>query len=334
MIIDTVSLAGRAAYLRDGDSINLATSAHNAGSTAALTAGVEGIAVDVAGVRLLLEGDDLPALWARADDPDGDRPLLSFAVHKEIFPDFFADPYTHRVHALAGLEDLARGVADGLRTVEVNGVPTLVSVGVGEVSWTSALYRMPHPVPLEAASWGLAVSRLAPPGAFTYRLELHHWTVGQDIATDAPTVIALTPAAGATPDKPRHRRDLGLTAVIGYVIVFTATVDHDVAMSAFIDGAPGRENIGGPLLQTVNLLESITSIHEYHTLLELADRAREFRLFETSESQLYATVDFAAVLLPDEHISLVVHRPERFSRVEARLDAEVRTRPPRTAHQA
>lgn len=101
MIIDRMPLAGRAAYLGDGDSINLAAAADQSGRTDEI---LEGQSYEIAGLSLYLEGDDLLALYARDD-----KPLIQVAVIKEMFPGLFADPNAHRVHTVAGFEDLRRG---------------------------------------------------------------------------------------------------------------------------------------------------------------------------------------------------------------------------------
>ncbi len=329
MIIDTVHLSGREAYLREGDEVNLVAAPSHTGSSAPLTEEIEGIAIDVSGIHLFIEGDDLLERYPRPDAAE-DTPLLSISVHKEMFPEFFADPYAHRVHAIAGFEDFNRGAHDGVRVMEVEGFPTLVSVGTGEARWLSPVYPMYRPVPLAAAAWDLATSRLTPSDGFTYQLTLQYWTDGQDVATDAPADLVLTPDGGASPANLRFRTDLGLADVIAYQVAFTAQVRYDTFLYEYQYGAHEIESLGRPLLRGVHVLEPIESMHTYYSLRELQARAMDFNLFDVPAPQRYLTVmlDFTALLVRNEFITLRVEQADLFERVEARLDAEVRLRPP------
>jgi hypothetical protein len=325
MIIDRARLAGEDAYLRDGTRIDLASggTAHR-GVSPALD---DGMALEVAGVHLLIEAGDLEALFARQG-----APLLTLAVQKRMFPDLVRDPHTHRVHSIGGFEDFRRGTLRNVEPLEVDGVPTLVSLGTGSCAWRSPIYRMPpEGVELAAASWDLATSRLAPASSFTYGLRLKVWL------TDGSTHTLLL-ADNATPQDARVAEPLTLQAgedsvrkVKAYQIDFGANVVHDTALLERESGPPDERSRGRPLLAAVNLLERVESAYEFHSLRELTAASSAWQLLERSADapprRLVCSLALPARLGKGESISLNVNSGI-FERVEAKLDATRLLRPP------
>jgi hypothetical protein len=107
----------------------------------------EGMLVDLSSLTLQIERPNLLDIYNRQA-----QPIFSVEVVKEMFPGLFSDPYSHRVHRLGGFDDFNRGTLTDLRAMEVEGVPTLVSVGgVQESRWRSAVYKMPRPLIFDAA---------------------------------------------------------------------------------------------------------------------------------------------------------------------------------------
>src|SRR5947209_5150840 len=124
MTIDQARLAGDAAYLRvpGNADVNLALPAGAAAPVAVSPLLGEGMQFDVTSVDLLMEGPNLDSLLARRA-----APLVSLGIRKELFPGLFSDPYRHRVHTIAGYEDLQRGTHARVEVAEIDGYPTLVS---------------------------------------------------------------------------------------------------------------------------------------------------------------------------------------------------------------
>lgn len=331
MIIDRVRLAGDAAYLTDQGAIDLATSTNRRGQSLPIG---EGLGLEVAGVHLLLQAKDMHKLYSRTDN-DG-KPLLAFAMSKEMFPEFFADPYAHRVHSVAGFEDFQRGLLDNMRAMEVEGKATLVSMGLGSCAWMSPIYRLPMPMPIRSVVWELASARLAPDEGFGYVLRLQIWSDGQDPATDTPSENQIAPAAGsglARPSDLRHRIGIDLKDVIAYRVVFKADVQRDTDLFETQYGPDDGQMLGRPLLRAVHLLEPITSAYAFHSLHELEIRSAEFSFLEPvlPLQTLSAFVALPALLIHREAMALEVS-PAVWELVEARIDAEVRVRPPVINH--
>jgi hypothetical protein len=331
MIIDRVRLAGDLAYLTDQGAIDLATSANGRGQS--LPVG-EGLGLELSGVHLLLRAKDMHKLYARTAG-DG-KPLLAFAVTKEMFPEFFADPYAHRVHSIAGFEDFQRGFLQNMRAMEVEGKATLVSLGWGGCAWLSPIYRLPMPVPVRSMVWELASARLAPDEGFGYLLRLQTWHAGQDPTTDTPTETQIAPATGsgvARPSELRHRTGLDLKDVIAYRVTFKADVQRDTDLLETQIGPDDGQPLGRPLLRAVHLLEPITSAFAFHSLHELEMRSSDFSFLEPvlPLQTLTAFVALPALLVHREALALEV-RAGVWELAEARLDAEVRVRPPVISH--
>lgn len=329
MIIDRTPLAGLDAFLKDGGALNLAVSPHRRGSSIPLA---EGMAVEVSGIRLYLEADDILKLYPHPDPQrnPADPPLLNVRIRKEVFPRLFADPYASRVHTIAGFEDFQRGVRLNLRPMEVEGKPTLVSTGNGEFLWRSAPYAFPAPLALDAAAWDLATTRLTPPDAFDYELALSYWVTGQNL-TSNPAQVTLTPAGGGNPADERRVEGLALRDIIAYRLEMRGKV-HFEADVAELDYRGGEAlSLGRPLLRAVHLLEPVESQFTVRSMAELEARSSAFTLLNRVEPvrAVSALLAINATLLNGEEISLEV-APGIFRRVEARLEAERRLRPPLT----
>jgi hypothetical protein len=333
MIIDRIRVSGIRSYLEDPNnagSVNLA-----AGPIAARTVALEkGQQWEIAGLHFVMEASDLSPLF---DRPQAAPPLFSITIQKEMFPGLFADPYRHRVHNIAGFEDFKRGAFENCTPLEVDGIPTLVSIGTGDCRWVSRLYETAVPVSFDHASWELAVSRKAPSRSFTYTILLRWWTTGQPTSSP-PTVTPLVSTAG--PKTSRVDHPSGIDDVAAFQIEFTAKVQHDARLYEK-HTAVLRESLGLPLLRAVNLLEPVPCSNDFHTLDELLARCSEYHLFEGvggPVKKLWASLDLSAALVNspnqnagpgnDDYEFVEISTPtSQFVRFQARLDAEELLRP-------
>ncbi|WP_019142905.1 hypothetical protein [Noviherbaspirillum massiliense] len=342
MIIDKTRLAGLAAYFQDpgnAGQINLANQVRS--RTEPLGKGKQ---LDVSSIELLIESDtvDLLDLFRRQA-----QPLLSITVMKEMFPSLFADPFRHRVHNIAGFEDFKRGKFKNARALDVDGIPTIVSIGTGLCKWTSPLYPMPEPMALVHAAWELAASRKTAKGNFEYSLKLDTFDGNRNLLR---TVFLANPqnmgqAGNLDPTAPRKAENLGLKDVAFYQVEFTADVRKDAALyekhSTLLS-----ESIGTPLLRAVNLLEPVEPAHDIHSLHELLSLASAYHLFEpqgTPLRKMLVTLELSATLVHSDYERIVNNDPDdagslyefieidvmtnKFTNLEARLVAEVMIRP-------
>ncbi|HEV2706432.1 MAG TPA: hypothetical protein VGV59_10945 [Pyrinomonadaceae bacterium] len=325
MIIDQMTLAGLDAYLTpDGREVNLALPPREGRS---LKIG-EGMVVDVSSISVQFDHENIVELFNRQP-----QPLFSVGVVKEVFPGLFTDPYSHRVHGVNGYEDFNRGSLSNLRVMDVEGVPTLVSVGdEQECRWRSAVYRMPRPLTFDAAAWEMPTSRLTPTEGFTYDMRLFYWIAGQDVDRHGAYNAPLT--QNATPDAERTKTGLqsDVKNVIAYQFEFKARVKHDAFLRERHTGHFMDKSLGRPLLTSVNLLESVTSAYTYHSLQEVLDQSLDYQLIApggVKPRRFCARLNIAATLVEGESISLKIHDAQcALSYVDAHLNARVLLRPP------
>jgi hypothetical protein len=327
MIIDQTTLAGRGAYLVDLDgNVNLAfRPAPNIGRWPKYDDEIgEGKIIDVEGINLQIESADLLTLYSYQA-----RPILSLTIIKEMFPGLYNDPYAHRVHKIGGFDDFKRGRAKNIDVLEVEGTPTLVSVGYQACSWLSPIYNMPEPVSIDAVAWDLATARRPQDESFKYELEYRAWT---GFGGGSPTVTVQL-AHNLPPDAGRFKNieaEVGNLEVVAYQIFFRANVKHDAYLRERYVGTRRGESLGRPLLRAVNVLEQVEPLHTLYSLYELCLRSGEHLLFEQGTEppqRLTVSLDVAATLTKGESVELTVHH-EGFTNVEARLDATVLVRPP------
>ena len=322
MIIDQIRLSGEQAYLRDGDRIDL-TNPIATGSTEPIG---EGMILEVTGIDILLESEKLLDLYRRRPSQ-----LLSVEVKKEMFPGLFADPYQHRVHTVGGFEDFKRGKLVNIRAMEVDGVPTLVSVGTDLCQWTSGIYRMPKPITLVAAAWDAAISRLTAEQAFQYTLIIVCWTQ-EPFDDGSAQTITLTnkPDDKFSTKDGRFREGFAVDGVIAYQVFFEAEVQHDTFLHERHVGSQEIDSLGVPLLQAVHVLEQTPPAYHFHSLQELILNSADYELFNDQlmpPKRLAANLNISATLTENESITLTVHE-DVFQYVEARLEATVLWRPP------
>jgi hypothetical protein len=340
MIIDRIQLAGLEAYFQvpgQPGVINLGGPNPNTSRTAPLGKGKQR---GINAIHLLIEATDLLPLFNRQQ-----APLLQITVMKEMFPGLFADPYKHRVHNIAGFNDFNRGTLENCRAMDIEGIPTLVSIGTGTCKWKSMIYPMPDPVSFDAASWELATSRLTPADSFTYSLRLNHWTPNQ-APTTAPQQIIL--ANNLDPTVARKKQPLNLNGIGFFQIEFEADVKNDSYV--YEKHTPIlSESMGRPLLRATNLLEPLSapveSIYTLYSLEELLSQCSDYELFEFQGQPLRkmrAVLDVSATLVSSENQVVVNNDPydaatefefvelailsDKFSGVEGRIESEMLVR--------
>jgi hypothetical protein len=297
MITDRIPLAGLDAYFRDP-----ATGKVNLGGitptirTAPLNKGKQ---VEISGIQILIEHKDLQPLLAYPSDNAGlpiNAPLFKISVMKEMFPGLFADPFSHRVHNIAGYLDFNDGTLTNGRVMEVDGIPTICSTGKEECVWVSREYVMPDPISIDAIAWELATAKLTPPDSFHYKIE---------IALNGIAAIITIDNAGQMLKADAKRAIEGLTNVNinSFQITFTAKVFEDSYLKERHLPAI-NENIGRPLLRAINILEPVKSVYEINSLLELQNLCSDFHLFENPGAaipRLTAILNLNAVLVNSEY---------------------------------
>lgn len=285
MIIDRIALAGISAYFTKPDSsggliTNLAAPDTGTGAVTypvvARTVPIaEGSLLRASRITLLIEGENLSALFAHQPSP-----LLEIVVSKELFSGLYGDPYATRVHNIAGFEDLNGGTATNCRAIEVDGVATLVSHSPGACQWLSVPYELPVAVTVADVAWDLFTPRSAPRRGFSYSLELRTWTAGQSTANPPTDVVRL--AVNRSPDTVRAAHVGPLTGdVAAYQLAFSAMVRDEGYLYERHTSALDP-SIGSPLLQGVHLLETVASPLHFSSLREIIDRSASYEFFMAS----------------------------------------------------
>jgi hypothetical protein len=341
MIIDKIQLAGPETYFKDPANpgqINLA------GQVTSRTKPLgKGEQLEISAIEMLIEADgDLRDLLNFQSSP-----LLSITVMKEMFPALFAEPFRHRVHNISGFEDFKRGALQNAKVMDIDGVPTIVSIGTGICKWTSPLYPVPAPVTLNHASWELAASRKTPPENFKYSLKLSTFDVGQNLIQTLYLTNFLNPAqpGDLDPTKRRNAINFDLRNVRFYQIEFSADVRRDTSLYEKHSTVIG-ESIGTPLLRAVNLLEAVDSIYDVYSLQELLSRSSDYHLFEFQGQpikKMLVSLDLSATLVHSEYQTIANSDPndpnslyefveisvltDKFSNIEARVIGETLVRP-------
>ena len=183
MIIDRVRTAGAGAYLLRNatpDDVNLAGPTPSFGRTGPPARGQQ---LDITGLQFVIDGDDLWPLFDPAPALDAETPLVGITVMKEVFPGLFADPHRHRVHTVAGFDDFNSGTYTNCQAMDIDGIPTLVSLGAGGCQWASPVLLVPLESQFVSAAWELATTRRTPADSFEYSLTLRTWAPGQALTT-------------------------------------------------------------------------------------------------------------------------------------------------------
>jgi hypothetical protein len=329
MILDSVPIAGRQAnFLGPGAGNNrvenLIDATPDAGGArrGALFEVSEGTLTEIDGIDVLIEHDALgPALAARTGM------TIEVSLHKEMFPGLFADPYAHRVHHLAGLEDLSDGEGQHVRVHEIDDVATLVSVG-SETScaWSSAWYELPAPVTFSAAAWDIPMSRHGRVDRFVYTLSL----VARH-GNGAVETHALAANRGA--DAARSTSALNITDVRRYRLELTADVKSDSYIHEQVHRQSAAEALGQPLLTGVHLLEVVPHAHVYETLHELLAGMRDYAIVDGSDGRpryVTGTLDYTAAVGRRERLEIALKNVATgWLRFQARATGSIAMRPPR-----
>ncbi len=338
MIIDRIQLAGRDAYFQapnNPGTVNLAPAAQLAVPVTVRTAPLKkGQQVEISGLQLLIEGDDLRPMFQFQLDANGKpAPLFRISVMKEMFSGLFADPFRHRVYNVAGALDFNEGTLSNGRILEVEGIPTICSVGKEECKWVSRIYVLAEPISIDSVAWELASSKLTAPDSFSYRIDVDCFD-----ASNNPVGTISTGANLIKADKPRFVEQQ-LDGVASFQVTFRAIVNQD----SFVTERhlpTFNEKTGRPLLRAINVLEMLDNsvgsarcVYDIHSLTELKSLCSDFQLFEAPGPEikrLTSTLNLIAVLVnsPNQVITNndIYHANSRFEFVELELMQDVFTR--------
>ncbi|MFN7688087.1 MAG: hypothetical protein ACK5OP_10180 [Sphingobacteriales bacterium] len=297
MITDRIQLAGLEAYFQDPG-----TGTTNLGQVAPVSVKTnplqKGKQLEISGIQLLIEADDLQPLFSYPSDETQqpaspvNAPLFQVIVMKEMFPGLFADPFSHRVHNIAGHLDFREGELINGRILEVDGIPVICSTGKEECIWKSRVYNFPSALSIVDVAWELASAKLAPPDSFHYKIEI--------ILNDGTdTIVIANGGQMLKADAKRSIKGINKQNIRNFQILFKAKVFEDSYVSE--RSLPlVNENIGRPLLRAINLLEPIQSSFVFNSLTELINQCSDFHLFEMPGPEikrLTATLDINAVLV-------------------------------------
>jgi hypothetical protein len=323
MIIDRTQLAGPDSYFRHPTSgkIDLGTLGGTVGPVTVRTRDLpDGKQLDVSGIQIFIQHHDLQNLMQFQVDAAGNRrPILRIKVVKEMFPGLFADPYSHRVHNVAGFLDFNAGTLTNGRVLDVDGVATIVSTGKEECVWVSKEYDLPEPISVSAIAWELAGTKLVPRDSFHYFIKI----TSKDSSGFALSEINLGNSANRlAANATRAVEGLNNPGIKSFQITFGAKVFEDsYLMERHVPAF--HEKIGRPLLRAINLLENllepVTSIYEIHSLNELQGLCSDFHLHETPGPQikrLTATLDLAATVVSSRNKNIVNNIYDALSRYE------------------
>jgi len=301
MITDKIQLTGLDAFFRDplSGTTNLATVAPVTVRSTPLNKGRQ---LEISGIQLLIEADDLQPFLSYPSDQAQDpplpvvAPLFKIRVMKEMFPGLFADPFSHRVHNIAGFLDFRDGELTNARVMEVEGIPTICSTGKDTCTWKSREYKLPGPISINAVAWELASAKFTPPDSFHYKIEIV-------LNSGADTISIDNAGQLLKADVKRAVEGLNKQNISSFQINFTAKVFEDAYMME--RSLPlVNENMGRPLLRAINLLEPVQSVFEFSSLIELQNQCSGFHLFETPGPEikrLIAAIDINAVLVNSPH---------------------------------
>jgi hypothetical protein len=322
MITDRIQLAGRDSYFQDPANpgrIDLGGIAPKI-RTDPLNKGKQ---LEISGIQLLIDHDNLRTLMKFQS------PLFKISVMKEMFVGLFADPYSHRVHNIAGFLDFNEGTLTNGRVMEIDGIPTIVSSNKDKCVWVSKEYEMPDPISIDAVAWELATSKpkLTPPDSFHYKIKI---TSKDENGAGLPS-IDIDNGGMLKADAKRAIDSLNNANIKSFQITFTAKVFEDSYLTE--RHLPSiNEKIGRPLLRAINILEPIQSIYEIHSIVELQNLCSDFHLFERSQAairQLTATLHLGATLVnsPNQKIVNNIYDDlSQFEYVELKLFANQFTR--------
>lgn len=298
MISDIKELAGIESYFQKEGRINLGA---NVPTICKSRKPLKNRQFNISGIQLLIEHEDLNNLMNfQFDDSNKPSPIFRISVMKEMFPGLFADPFSHRVHNIAGFLDFNKGTLTNGKVMEIDGVPTIVSTGKEECIWVSKKYELPNFIEIDGIAWELATSKLTPPDSFHYHIKIstwNHWGVLSELEIGTSSNMLRA-------DTKRTLDDLDYSAARSHIksfqITFTAKVFEDSYMQERHLPLTFSEKMGRPLLRAINILEPVQSTYEIYSLMELKNVCTDFHLFETPGPQikrLMATIDLSAVLV-------------------------------------
>ena len=147
MIIDRIPISGPGSYfyaqsdngLGDFDSWELARPQPTISRTPPMKQGQQW---QISGIHMYLQAEDLIPLFLRQEEP-----IMKISLTKEMFPGHFSDPFSNRVHTISGFVDFNKGTFENCKPLDIEGVPTLVSVGSAKCIWRSQIYILPNCLP-------------------------------------------------------------------------------------------------------------------------------------------------------------------------------------------
>ena len=352
MITDIIQLAGLDAYYQDpnppantnpinlgGRTLTIRTSPMNSGKEVRIT-----------GIQLLIEHQDLQPLFAYPTDQQNlpvNAPLFTISVTKEMFSDLFADPFSHRVHNIAGDVDFKEGTLQNGLIMDVplddenpdRTIKAIGSINKDEFIWTSKEYILPDPITIDAIAWDLLSARVdAPPDSFHYKIKI---LCKDNAGAPMPSIDIDNGGQMLKANERRAFDGFRRPNVKSFQIIFTAKVYQDgnsILKTVPVIGG----KLGMPLLLAINILEEVKSIYEINSLSELQQLCSDFHCYENpgpAISRLTATIDLGARLVNSpyqliannniydaasvfEYVELKLN-PNAFSRFEAKNRGEI-----------
>ena len=100
----------------------------------------DGVAYSISGLHVYFEMSGLEELLASSQTE-----LFRLETRKEVAPGLVLDPYSHRMHSVAGREDFVAGHLTNGRIEAVDGRDVLCALDGQILDWLSATYRLRQP---------------------------------------------------------------------------------------------------------------------------------------------------------------------------------------------
>jgi len=293
MIIDKIHISDKEAYIKN-KKIDL-SKGDFVFKTERLRRGEQ---LNIYGIQYLLEGQDLSRLFQYSSGSlllDNSRPLFQFGVVKEMFPKHYDDVFESRVYNIAGYKDFEEGIFTNCKVLEVEGIPTLVSMGNKECSWESKWYKTPRPIHVRNLVWELESSKLIPENSFSHKIELYLKVGDLSYARNPESV---QPLIIDSTDLKLNSITVDLSNIREFKIKYSAIILKD---SNFHERILPNYNvpIGRPLLRAINIIEKVESKYQINSLNELRNLSSDFEMITNLRGDILSitgVLDLSATL--------------------------------------